>query len=447
MRYFITLITLLLMTLLFFAPASAQDAGDSLNNLDLDLDLDFEIEEVEKKPYSLNADVEIKETIRFFNHDALLFKQRYLNNKDEDEAWQTDLDLTVEGKFQWNTIKLYGRFNSLFYYNDDEYLVTERKAEELYISIQPSHSFSVDLGKKVHKWGKGYAFSPAAFFARPKDLDDPDSTLEGYSSLSADFIKSYNTGALQTIAITPVLMPVNREFNDEIGTKDEIIWGAKLYLFAFDTDIDLMFLISDNMNDHFGFDFSKNLTTAFELHGEAAIVNNYTRYIIDEKGNNNEDQYNAFNFLLGIRYLSPQDTTYIFEYFHNDQGYSPGEYENYMTFIENGYDQYLNTSTTASILKSRKYSGFYNQQAAMRDYLYLKISQKEPFDILYFTPSITFIHNINDQSTTITPDFTYSPLTNLTLQLKAGFLLGKDKTEYGEKINDAKVELSLQYYF
>jgi hypothetical protein len=411
-----------------------------------DLDLDFEIEEIEKKPYSINADIETKETIKIYDQDALLFKQKYLNQKDEDVAWQTDLDLTIEGQFQWDIIKVYGRFNGLLYYNDDENWESERKSEEFYITFQPLHSFAVDAGKKVHKWGKGYAFSPSALFARPKDLDDPDATLEGYYSLSADLIKSYE-GILQTFAFTPVLMPVSRDLNHEIGAKDEIIWGAKFYFFTFDTDIDFMFLISENMDNSFGIDFSKNLSTAFEIHGDVALVKDYNKHIIDQYGNISESEYTAYNFLLGVRYLSNQDTTYILEYYRNGQGYSTEEYENYLTFIESGYDQYLSTSSKAAILKSKTMANYYNQQAVMKDYLYLKISQKDPFDILYFVPGIIFVYNLNDQSASITPYMTYSPLTNLTLEIKTGFLFGGDKTEYGEKINKAKIELSMQYYF
>lgn len=441
-RYCCIILAIWFMALLFCDTVLSQNIDDDLN----DLDLDFTIEDIEKKPYSINADLELKETIKIFNEDALLFKQKYLNKKNEDTFWQTDLDLTIEGEYKKDIIKLYGRFNGMFYYNDIEDLEFEKELQEAYLSLQFSHSFSIDAGKKVYKWGKGYAFSPPAFFSRPKDIDDPDATLEGYYSISLDFIKSYE-GFLQTLAITPVLMPVNKDLNYDIGQKNELIWGGKLYLFAFDTDFDFMFLISDNLDDHYGIDFSKNLTTAFEIHGDAAIDRNYNKYIIDEHGNTSVTQYTAFNFLLGVRYLSTQDTTYILEYFHNDQGYSSQEYENYLTFIETGFDNYLNTSNTNSILKSRKYAAFYNQQAAMRDYLYLKISQKEPFDILYFIPGIIFIHNLNDQSTTITPYFTYSPLTNLTLEVKIGFLVGGYKTEYGEKINKAKFELSIQYYF
>jgi len=199
----------------------SQDTNNGL----ADLNLDFKIEELEKKPYSLNADIEVEEILRILDKDALLFKQKYLDKNTEDTIWQMDFDLTIEAHYQKDIIKLYGRFNSLIYYNDDEEWESQRKAEEAYISFQPSFSLAVDVGKKVHKWGKGYAFSPAAFFSRPKNLDDPDATLEGYYSVSADYIKSLE-GIVKTVAITPVFMPVTRELNYEIGPKDELIWGG-----------------------------------------------------------------------------------------------------------------------------------------------------------------------------------------------------------------------------
>ena len=68
----------------------------------------------------------------------------------------------------------------------------------------------------------------------------------------------------------------------------------------------------------------------------------------------------------------------------------------------------------------------------MQDYLYLRVSQKEPFDILYFTPSLTTIVNLNDSSFSIAPEIAYTGITNLELRLKATFLVG------GEERNSEK---------
>ncbi|MEA3280429.1 MAG: hypothetical protein U9Q38_07505 [Thermodesulfobacteriota bacterium] len=411
------------------------------------IDLDFEIPEVEKKPYSFNAEFKISETIKGFDEDSLLFNQKYPNGRDDDTFFQTDLNLKIEGSYQVSIVKLYARFNGNLYYNDDENWENDRRTEEAYVSLLPGPSITLDAGKKVLKWGKGYAWNPAAFFSRPKDIEDPDATLEGYYVVTGDLIKSMD-GVLKTIALTPVILPVSRHINDEWSTERDTIWGSKIYFFAFDTDFDIMFLSGEKVEDRFGIDFSRNISVNFEIHGEAAIVPDYVKYITDQQGNLTEIKYDAINFLSGIRYLTSHDTTYILEYYRNGQGYTSDEMEDYFALIENGYQKYINSQSMAKLSKSRQYGRrFYNQQTVMKDYFYLKTSQKEPFDILYFTPSVASIYNINDKSASITPQITYAPITNLELDLKATFLLGKDHTEFGEKLNDYKIYASVKYYF
>jgi len=41
----------------------------------------------------------------------------------------------------------------------------------------------------------------------------------------------------------------------------------------------------------------------------------------------------------------------------------------------------------------------------------------------------------------------YTPVTNLELRLKAGFLVGTADSEFGEKQNDYRIELRVRYYF
>ncbi len=411
------------------------------------IDLDFEIPEVEKKPYSFNAEFKLSETIRGFDEDSLLFNQKYPEGRDDDTFFQTDLNLKVEGSYQIGIVKLYARLNGELYYNDDEDWENDQRTEEAYVSLLPSPSVTLDIGKKVSKWGKGYAWNPAAFFSRPKDIEDPDATLEGYYAVSGDLIKSMDS-PLRTVALTPVILPVSGHINDEWGTERDILWGGKIYFFAFDTDMDIMFLIGEEVEDRFGADFSKNISVNFEIHGEAAIVLDYMKYITDHQGNLTEKKYNAKNYLLGIRYLTSHDTTYIFEYFRNGQGYTRDEMKDYFTLVEDGYQEHINSQAMAKLSESRQYgSQFYNRQTIMKDYFYLKVSQKEPFDILYFTPSVACIYNINDKSGSVTPQITYTPITNLEFEIKTSFLLGKDYTEYGEKLNDCKVYAAVKYYF
>jgi hypothetical protein len=91
--------------------------------------------------------------------------------------------------------------------------------------------------------------------------------------------------------------------------------------------------------------------------------------------------------------------------------------------------------------------GNYGRSNPLKDYLYLKISQKEPFNILYFTPAITSIMNLNDRSLSISPELLYTGITNLELRLKAAAIVGQRDTEFGTKQINYRVELRIRYYF
>ena len=79
--------------------------------------------------------------------------------------------------------------------------------------------------------------------------------------------------------------------------------------------------------------------------------------------------------------------------------------------------------------------------------MYLKISQPEPFNILYLTLSIFSLYNIADQSLMIGGEFTYKRFDNLDLKLRYNFLTGGGNTEFGEKINKQKILFIIEYVF
>jgi hypothetical protein len=326
---------------------------------------------------------------------------------------------------------------------------SEINAYQAYLSLKPSSSLAVDTGKKTSKWGKGYAWNPAAFVDRPKDPDDPELALEGYVIASADYIKSFASGPLKTFSFTPVILPAYGDVNDDFGETDHLNVAAKVYFLVYDTDIDFMFLSGGSKTPRYGFDFSRNIGTNLEVHGEFAFIRNFTKPLVDANGNTTSVTYDAVNFVLGTRYLSTLNTTYIFEYYHQGTGYTSEEISNFYSFIDKGYESFLSNGATQALTKARSVTqqGGYGRFTPETNYLYLRVSQSEPFDILYFTPSLTWIYNLSDRSFSITPELLYAPITNLELRLRTGFLVGSSDSEFGGKQNDYRIEFRARYYF
>jgi hypothetical protein len=406
----------------------------------------FDTSEIEKKPYHLGGYAEMRPVMFGLDKDASLYKLKFYNRKEGNNIYEYNGTLQLEGSLEYGISRFYMRTNTTYqksYLGEDQQTIIQ----EGYLSLKPSSSLKIDAGKKTLNWGKGYAWNPVAFLDRPKDPDDPELSREGYIVISADYIKSFQ-GPLKTFSFTSVLLPVYEHVNNTYGTINRTNFAGKMYFLLYDTDIDLILFAGGSKTTRYGMDFSRNITTNLEIHGEFAWINNFTQKFIDSSGNMFQTTYDAKSYLLGIRYLTEKDATYILEYYRNDTGFAASEMRDYLSFINKGYNSFFASGQTALLNKAASVTeGNYGKPTPMKDYLYLRVSQKEPFDILYFTPAITFITNVTDKSFSVSPEVLYTAITNLELRLKAIILSGARNSDFGDKQNNYRVELRARYYF
>jgi hypothetical protein len=265
--------------------------------------------------------------------------------------------------------------------------------------------------------------------------------------LSVDYIKSFK-GKLKTITITPLLLPVSAHINSTFGKPNKINLGGKIYFLFYDTDIDFMFLSGGSLPARYGMDFSRNINSNFEIHGELAYIPDYSKKIIKDDGTVGEEKYAGTNCLLGIRFLTKSNTTFFIEYLKKGTGYASYEMQNFYSLIDLAHQSYLLTGENSQLkFLADTAPQAYRTFAPMKDYLYLRLSQKEPWNILYFIPSLTSIFNLTDKSFSLAPELLYTPITNLELRAKMIVLVGKKGSEFGEKQNDFRLEFRGRYYF
>ena len=318
---------------------------------------------------------------------------------------------------------------------------------EAYGSFKPTPAVSFDAGKKVFKWGKGYAWNPVAFIDRPKDPNNTEEALEGFIGADLELIKSF-AGPLQTMALTGVALPVWEGVNEGFGEQNHVNLAAKLYLLYLDTDLDLLLYSGNSRSTRYGFSFSRNLATNFELHGEIAHVPEQPQKVLEADGAIATRTVSDTRYLLGFRYLTETEITTIVEYYHNGDGYTEEELRRFMQTAADGYEQYLATDSDLLLQKAASLNeGAYGRPQPGRDYLYARAAMKEPFELLYFTPSLTAIVNLNDASFSLSPEAAYSGITNIELRLKFTWVNGGHLSEYGEKAARSRTELRLRYFF
>jgi len=405
----------------------------------------FDVDKFEKKPFELSGYAELRREGFRLNQGGVPYKLNFYNREQRARLDGTIGVLELSGLYRQG-IATFQATAHADVSSDDLQSTNRGLMYEAYATLEPSTGVRVEAGKRALRWGKGYAFSPVGFVERPKDPNDPELSREGYVVAGGSFTRSFD-GPLQALTFTPLLVPTSSQVNADFGPGNHANPAARLSLLVHDTDIDLLVLGKGARSARYGFDFSRNLSTNLEVHGEWARIRDAVKPVLGAGGAVSQQTGDATSYLLGLRYLTERETTWIVEYYRNGAGYSEDQMRAYFTFSHNAYDQFLAAGSAAGLERARALQTSYGRPNAMRRYLYLRGSQKEPFDILYFTPAVTAIVNLDDGSYSLSPELAYTGIANLDLRLRFFALQGGRLADFGEKLNAQRVELRARYYF
>ncbi len=405
-------------------------------------DYSFDFDEFEKKPYEYIGILQIQSDFSKLNDSSELYKLSFLNKEKEDYLDSYFASIQLRGSYEISKFKFSLDIKDQLSFTSNDEFENNFNIYEAFVNANISTNIDLQAGKKTVKWGKGYIWNPVSFVGRQKDINDIDAGLEGYWMLKLDYVKSLS-GILQNFSISPIIIPVNEEINEGFSEEDDFNFILNNYFLIKNIDIDSYVFLQNSKFKKIGADFALNILPNWEIHTEYVFEKDISKnwwnsnFIIESNTND------IHNYLFGSRILFETNTTLILEYLHNDIGLNEEEMNNFFNVIKIAIDE--NPSLLPSIKEYQAEN--FNSQFLMKDYYYLKLSQPEPFNILYFTPSIFLLHNINDDSKMIGGEFNYSRFNNLNLKMKYNLLSGDVSSEFGGKMNLLKLSLLMNYTF
>lgn len=402
----------------------------------------FDLSSYEKPPYELNGFIELSAMHSELNTDSAFYNLLLKNTNPVTKNNLYSAGLQLDGIYRFTNSQFHFQYFSEAQDSDLSGNENDSLFYELYYTSNHLNKLTIDIGKRVQKWGKGYAWNPVGFIERKKDPNDPELSREGYVMLTADYVRSYNHD-LKTLSIMPVILPVTGDINNDFSTVEDTNVAARVYMLYRDIDIDFMFLTKGSRAARFGFDFSSNLSASFEVHGEFVYIKDETINLLDDNNQLTALKKDINQSLIGFRYLTDNEITLIGEYYHNGAGYTEDQLEEFYILARSNF---ITKPQLLSLAKQASSNG-YSSINPGRDYLYLSAAIKEPYDFVYFNMGINSIVNLHDQSYSITPELIYAGFNNTEMRLRLTLLQGDPNTEFGEKINELKIEFRFRYYF
>ena len=406
----------------------------------------FDASAYEKKPFELRGYAEIETGYADTSPDGALYQLEFHNDSPRSSITRMPAALEIEGRYRLgpSTFSFRTHSSKVFEYRDEE---AEHLVYEGLASFQFHSGLTLDVGKKTYRWGKGYAWNPVAFVERAKDAGNPDLAREGFWTVGFDWIRTFD-GPLQTIAFTPLVLPHKSDLNNDFGQPGYNKFAAKLYFLYRDIDIDLMVLGDGSRSARYGMDFAKNITSNFEIHGELAYVKDVAqRRITGDCRQRPARSKDVWSYLLGLRYRTEDDATFIAEYYFNGAGNREQDQRRFYDCVHRAWETGDAGLVAGLPIEADLDRGPFTKPNSMRHCLNLRAWWNEPFDILYFIPGIQILQNLDDKSFSISPELNYRAMDDFDFRLRATIPIGDRLTEWGEKPNDYKVELRVRYYF
>ena len=356
-----------------------------------------------------------------------------------DKLSQYQLDFYLNGTYQQKQVGFF--VQSFLSYTHDEPI--SPTLFQLYGSVNFSPRLTMGLGKRRYTWGKGYAFNPVGFVNAEKDPENPDLALSGKASAYFVYNRSFSSKWLRNFSISGVVLPPTPETDERYADVSRTGGGLKLYVLIRDVDVDLMVFGQKGEPQQYGADFSSNLRPNFEVHGEFAYARNETKSFV-QNDRIVSLTINELSYLLGLRYLAPSNTTIILDYYHAPYGLTKTEFDALGDYLQ----WRLESGLPRDIQEGRLVlSQQFRSRTLMRDYLYIKATQPEPFGWLYTSISCFAIVNLQDKSFNLSPQFVYKPYTNFEFLIWPTLFVGNENTEYGNKPFAKKVEVWGRFYF
>lgn len=385
----------------------------------------FDVEEFTKKTWEWKNVVTLSGSSKQLNQDAGIYPLKFpVQEQNQIQEWS--LLWTMDHRWDWDWSRLYligeaSITRSSMEGADDN----SSFLREAYWQLSVFDPHSIEIGKRLLRWGKGYVYNPVALLERPKNPADPEASREGLWVNQIVLMPSV-ASFLDANSISLIYLPIRPDINQDYQSDLEFenIWGLKIYALSGTTDLDLYYTRwVESQETDWGLDFASNILSNFEIHGE---------YALDQS---EEEYYNKS--LLGIRYLTERDVTWTIEGFHDGSGWTKDESSQIYDTIKNGSD----------IAAKKALMQLQQKQIVNQNYTYVKASFKEPFNWLYFTPSVSVLKNMDDTSSNLITQIGYAPVDNWSFQVAWQKMIGEENTQYGESLVGDKVELKGSYSF
>jgi hypothetical protein len=328
---------------------------------------------------------------------------------------------------------------------------------ELSYDLSLTDNLDVTVGRKILKWGPGYAFNPTGVVEPQRSPSDPSDRLGQNVGRTLVSVNAF----LGKSSLTLVYL------NDAQFRSGNFNWGEHDYAlraYTFLNGIDLSGILHYRQGDRLeaGTNWSCVVGENLELHGEfLAKKGSSTLYHEILSSDNPEqifaaDPYTArfdhsndifYKLLVGGQYTFENGVNVALEYYRNMEGLSKLEWNQWMKFVkfQNGIQQ-GSIPVPPEMIGPSRYNLLWalrtlSPRGTMRDYLF----GREYYSVDPWSFEFIQLMNAGDASVVIVPTVSYRISEYLSAYGRFTSFLGESESEYGALFTKYGISIGIQF--
>jgi hypothetical protein len=333
---------------------------------------------------------------------------------------------------------------------------------EAYGVFSINDHLDLSVGKKLIRWGTGYAYNPSGFADPPKDASDPGDRLDqtrGVELIQANYVRG--PSSVDVVYFAPRLYftgsPIRSR--DRLAVRYNRLWKG--------LDFSGMALAASGQPARVGGNFSYVLGSSLALHGELALfrspgVPDVKSTLLQEFGihpvsNPEENPFSAgarpllAQSVLGGAYSWRSGWTVIAEWHHDGEGLSGLENRALYSRLDQDSRQAgagWESGDPAALLalgRLLKAAPMLTQVRQRQDTLFLAATRTWGHE--RFSLQLVTLKQLQDGSSILIPQLGMQLRRHWRLYFRHSSFLGSRRSEYGSLVYSSTSNLGLRYNF
>lgn len=332
------------------------------------------------------------------------------------------------------------------------YLLTDVEKVEDSFDVREAYAngdlgpFDLSIGRKIHRWSNGYAYSPAGLLDPVRSPTDPGDRLSQNRGRDLVELELYR-GAHTFSAI----FSSDDLFRGETDSLETVL-ALRYNVFVAGVDLSVMAALRPNRKDTGAFSLSYVANDRMEIHAELAVREGsdalFPRTI--EGGMQQtlfgQDYFAAIKseisdlfleYLLGINYTFSGGINLIAEYYHSDEGLSSREWDLYLQQGRFSRDL-ADSQDFAPVFDGRSAPEIdllqalqaLNRTSVGRNYLFMRAALPQR-SWRKLESSLIALVNLQDRSWVAIPEASLSISRRLEAYARATVFFGDSRSEFG----------------